>query len=76
CDLLRRGRKLLAQLLTHDHWLAEEFAIPDPSRNQQFLLHADPQQPYSVVSFVWGPGQRTPNHDHRVCGLIHMLRGA
>jgi len=28
-----------------------------------------------VVSFVWGPGQVTPIHDHRVWGLIGMLRG-
>ncbi len=75
-DLLRRGGKLLAQLVSHDDWLAEEFAVPDPDRYQQFLLHADPQQRFSVVSFVWGPGQRTPIHDHRVWGLIGMLRGA
>jgi predicted metal-dependent enzyme (double-stranded beta helix superfamily) len=29
-----------------------------------------------VVSFVWGPGQHTPIHDHTVWGLIGMLRGA
>jgi predicted metal-dependent enzyme (double-stranded beta helix superfamily) len=28
------------------------------------------------VSFVWGPCQRTPIHDHMVWGLIGMLRGA
>ncbi|WP_162884857.1 cysteine dioxygenase [Pseudomonas syringae] len=75
-DLLRRGGKLLAQLVSHDDWLAEEFTVPDANRYQQFLLHADSQQRFSVVSFVWGPGQRTPIHDHRVWGLIGMLRGA
>jgi predicted metal-dependent enzyme (double-stranded beta helix superfamily) len=29
-----------------------------------------------VVSFVWGPGQATPIHDHMVWGLIGMLRGS
>ena len=29
-----------------------------------------------MVSFVWGPGQATPVHDHTVWGLIGMLRGA
>jgi len=29
-----------------------------------------------VVSFVWGPGQQTPIHDHTVWGLIGVLRGA
>jgi 3-mercaptopropionate dioxygenase len=29
-----------------------------------------------VVSFVWGPGHRTPVHDHTVWGLVGLLRGA
>lgn len=75
-DLLSRGGKLLGQLVRHDDWLPDEFAVPDPARYQQFLLHADSRQRFSVVSFVWGPGQSTPIHDHRVWGLIGMLRGA
>lgn len=30
---------------------------------------------FSVISFVWGPGQRTPIHDHRTWGLVGILRG-
>jgi len=51
-------------------------AQPDPARYQQYLLHCDSRQRFSIVSFVWGPGQQTPIHDHRVWGLIGMLRGA
>ena len=29
-----------------------------------------------MVSFVWGPGQKTPVHDHTVWGLVGMMRGA
>jgi rhodanese-related sulfurtransferase/predicted metal-dependent enzyme (double-stranded beta helix superfamily) len=58
-----------------DDWLPEEFAQVHPDRYQQFLLYADPQDRFSVVSFVWGPGQSTPIHDHTVWGLIGMLRG-
>jgi len=75
-DLLHRGGKLLAQLVSHDDWLPDEFAQPNPERYQQFLLHADSRQRFSIVSFVWGPGQTTPIHDHRVWGLIGMLRGS
>jgi len=75
-DLLSRGGQLLRQLVSHDDWLQDEFTVPDPTRYQQFLLHADSRQRFSVVSFVWGPGQETPIHDHRVWGLIGMLRGA
>lgn len=74
--ILARGSELLRPLLQHDDWLDEAFAQPDPQRYQQYLLHADAQQRFSVVSFVWGPGQQTPVHDHRVWGLIGMLRGA
>ncbi|MFV3405327.1 MULTISPECIES: cysteine dioxygenase family protein [Pseudomonas] len=74
--LLDRGQGLLASLVAHDDWLAEELAQPDAQRYQQYLLHCDSRQRFSVVSFVWGPGQRTPIHDHRVWGLIGMLRGA
>ncbi|MGJ7475079.1 cysteine dioxygenase [Pseudomonas fulva] len=74
--LLDRGKHLLAGLLAHDDWLPVDLAQPDPERYQQYLLHCDSRQRFSVVSFVWGPGQRTPIHDHRVWGLIGMLRGA
>ncbi|NIE77499.1 cysteine dioxygenase [Pantoea sp. Tr-811] len=74
--LLDHGQHWLAELVAHDDWLPDELAQPDPQRYQQFLLHCDSRQRFSVVSFVWGPGQQTPIHDHRVWGLIGMLRGA
>lgn len=74
--ILERGSELLRPLLLHDDWLDEAFTQPHPEHYQQYLLHADAQQRFSVVSFVWGPGQQTPVHDHRVWGLIGMLRGA
>jgi predicted metal-dependent enzyme (double-stranded beta helix superfamily) len=73
--LIADGRRLLGDLVRCDDWLPDAFAYPDPTRYQQFLLHCDPFERFSVVSFVWGPGQRTPVHDHTVWGLIGMLRG-
>jgi 3-mercaptopropionate dioxygenase len=64
-------RKLVAQ----DDWLDPAFAEPHPQHYQQYLLYADPDDRYSVVSFVWGPGQQTPIHDHTVWGVVGMLRG-
>ncbi len=75
-EILERGGELLAQLIAHDDWLPEAFAQPDPHRYQQYLLHADSLERFSVVSFVWGPGQSTPIHDHTVWGLVGVLRGA
>ncbi len=74
--ILAEGGTLLRRLVARDHWLPDAFAQPDPARYQQFLLHADSTERFSVVSFVWGPGQATPVHDHTVWGLIGMLRGA
>lgn len=74
--ILAEGGALLRRLVARDDWLPEAFAQPDPARYQQFLLHADSTERFSVVSFVWGPGQATPVHDHTVWGLIGMLRGA
>lgn len=73
--LQQEGAGLLRGLVAQDDWLPEEFAQPHPERYSQYLLHCDPLQRFSVVSFVWGPGQKTPLHDHRVWGLIGMLRG-
>ncbi len=72
---LSQGAKLLGALVATDDWLPDAYAVPHPDRYQQFLLHCDPLERFSVVSFVWGPGQRTPVHDHRVWGLIGVLRG-
>lgn len=74
-SLLRALKPALAALVTRDDWLPEALAQPDPQRYRQFLLHADALERFSIVSFVWGPGQRTPVHDHTVWGLIGMLRG-
>jgi predicted metal-dependent enzyme (double-stranded beta helix superfamily) len=74
--MLREGRKLLAGLIAHDDWLPEAFAQPHPDTYRQYLLYCDPLERFSVVSFVWGPGQTTPVHDHTVWGLVGMLRGA
>jgi predicted metal-dependent enzyme (double-stranded beta helix superfamily) len=74
--ILREGGALLAHLVSVDDWLPEAQSRPDPTRYQQYLLHRDPAGRFSVVSFVWGPGQATPVHDHTVWGLVGVLRGA
>jgi predicted metal-dependent enzyme (double-stranded beta helix superfamily) len=71
---LAEGRALLSDLLRHDDWLPEDMAAAGETYRQN-LLHCDPLERFSVVSFVWGPGQRTPVHNHTVWGLVGMLRG-
>ena len=74
--IFERGGKLLGALVAHDDWLPDECTQPHPQHYQQYLLYCDPFERFSVVSFVWGPGQKTPVHDHCVWGMIGMLRGA
>jgi len=74
--LLDQGGALLAGLVAHDDWLPAASAQPVAHGYGQYLLHCDPLERFSVVSFVWGPGQGTPVHDHTVWGLIGVLRGA
>lgn len=75
-SLLAAARGHLAMLIRDDGWLPDAFAQPSAERYLQYLLHCDPLERYSVVSFVWQPGQATPVHDHTVWGLIGQLRGA
>jgi len=71
---LARGR--MRELVAVDDWLPDALAQPHPQYYQQYLIYGDPLDRYSLVSFVWGPGQKTPIHNHTVWGVIGMLRGA
>jgi predicted metal-dependent enzyme (double-stranded beta helix superfamily) len=75
-EILQATGEHLRQLVEMDDWLPESFAQPHPEFYRQYLLYGDPFDRFSVVSFVWGPGQRTPIHNHTVWGAIGMLRGA
>ncbi len=73
--MLEEGERCLRALITHDDWLPDAFAQPSPESYRQYLLYCDPLERFSVVSFVWLPGQRTPIHDHTVWGLVGVMRG-
>lgn len=75
-DILREGSRLLKELIGTDDWLPARYAEPSMTGYQQYLLHADSRERFSVVSFVWGPGQKSPIHDHTVWGIVGILRGA
>ena len=70
------GKKLLSELISHDDWLPDDVAQPGLESYRQHLLYCDPVECFSVVSFVWGPGQATPVHDHTTWGIVGVMRGA
>lgn len=41
----------------------------------KYLLYRDPDERFSIVLFIWRPGQQTPIHNHTVWGLIGVVRG-
>jgi 3-mercaptopropionate dioxygenase len=75
-EILREGSRLLKELIAVDNWLPARYAEASPSGYRQYLLHADSREHFSVVSFVWGRGQKSPIHDHTVWGIVGVLRGA
>jgi len=75
-SVLDAAQPLLADLINHDDWLPDMFAKPNPAKYQQYLLYCDPFERFSLVSFVWGPGQKTPIHDHMTWGMVGVMRGS
>lgn len=74
--LFDQATPLMADLIADSGWLPEQYAQPHPQYYRQYLLHCDPLERFSLVSFIWGPGQQTPIHDHTTWGLIGVLEGA
>lgn len=63
-------------LLQEATWLDARYKQPHPDYYQQYLLYVDPRERFSIVSFVWNKGQKTPIHNHEVWGAIGVLEGA
>ena len=78
CDAqwLAASEPVLRQLFADDGWLPDSHATSHPQYYQQHVLHIDAQQRFSISSFVWGPAQGTPVHDHTIAGWVGVLRGA
>jgi predicted metal-dependent enzyme (double-stranded beta helix superfamily) len=75
-EVIKGARPILSKLIEDSSWLDSAYKEPHPEFYQQYLLYADPNDRFSIVSFVWGPGQSTPIHDHTVWGLVGVLEGA
>jgi predicted metal-dependent enzyme (double-stranded beta helix superfamily) len=75
-DWLMRSKCILQTLINADDWLPASHAQSHPQFYQQHALHVDAEQRFSISSFVWGPGQGTPIHNHTIAGWVGVLRGA
>jgi len=66
----------MKKLIRSRDWLPPEYAHASGPSYSQYLLYCDPLERFSVVSFVWGPKQQTPIHNHTVWGVIGQLQGS
>lgn len=76
-------KEVVEQLKPHfDLFLKTKDLLPatyrQPKKNKysQFLLYKPEDEAFSIVGFVWGPGQTAPIHDHLVWGLVGIYEGA
>ena len=62
-------RPFLEEILS-THLVDEKYLRPAPDRPASYLVYRPADRSYSVVSMVWGAGQKFPIHDHLSWGLI------
>ncbi len=74
--LLAEVDTALRALIATDDWLDPAWRLAGADTYRQYPLYIDPEGRFSVVSFVWGPGHRTPIHNHGTWGVIGVLTGA
>ncbi|WP_052737896.1 cysteine dioxygenase family protein [Bacillus sp. SA1-12] len=65
-----------AKLLETEGLLPQDYRQPRLEKYSQYLLYKPEDDAFSIVAFVWGPGQTAPIHDHLVWGLVGLYEGA
>jgi predicted metal-dependent enzyme (double-stranded beta helix superfamily) len=63
-EMVAAVKRLVTSFLATPGSLPERCLVTKPDCYARHLLHVDPAGRFSVVVMVWGPGQRTPIHDH------------
>ena len=74
-QLCRAVAAALAPVIRSAAWLGPALRRPRPDSYRRHCLHEAPDGAFSIGCFVWGPGQRTPIHDHRAWGVIGTAIG-
>jgi predicted metal-dependent enzyme (double-stranded beta helix superfamily) len=75
-DMVLAIEPLIRCLVTQPDWLKGEYCRPIRSKAYaQYLLHRPADHAFSVVSFVWNPGEGSPIHDHCTWGVIGQYDG-
>lgn len=77
---VRRLRSPFARLLKDEHWLPEEFTLPDPAGGMadgvgNYLIYRAADRDLTLMSLVLPVGVSTPVHDHLAWGLVGLYSG-
>lgn len=72
CEAVARA---LTPVVANADWLWPCFRVPAAAGYRRERLFEAPDGRFSIGCFVWGPGQRTPIHDHRAWGVIGVAAG-
>jgi len=76
-EMVGRVKALVTSFLATPGWLPARCLATAPDSYARHLLHVDPAKRFSIVVMVWGPGQRTPIHDHGGMWCVEgVYRGA
>lgn len=65
----------LQRVVQDPDWISPALRVPSPIGYRRERLYEAPDGSFSIGCFVWGPGQRTPIHDHRAWGVIGAAIG-
>ncbi len=74
-DVLRRGKPLLAKLLSSPDAVPPDAFAPRRDRFAMNLIYAPADKAFSVNGAVWLPGQTTPIHDHLTWAMVGLQKG-
>jgi predicted metal-dependent enzyme (double-stranded beta helix superfamily)/TusA-related sulfurtransferase len=72
---ISRTRPLLEELISK-RLVQEKFLRPIKSRPAAYLVYRPPHRTFSIISMVWGAGQKFPIHDHLSWGLIGVYQNS
>ena len=65
-QIIEIGGAFLRSCLSNDAWLPERLNLGIAETYSQYLLYCDPEERFSIVLFIWRPGQQTPIHNQTV----------
>lgn len=74
-----RGRALresLNRAIKNLEWLKPEFRVPSENSYSKYLIYADRDERFCIVSLVWDLNQRSPVHSHYAWCAYGVAKGA